>query len=219
MKSIGLFGGTFDPVHFGHLRTALEIKETLRLDEMRLLPCHTPAHRGLPCCNADNRLQMLELAVANEPDLICDDLEIGRGGVSFMVDTLTALRSDLGDFVSISLVLGMDSFLTLPKWHEWQQILQLAHIIVAARPGSEMPEQGIIGKLVHAREALVFEDITEHPFGRILIRHLTPLDISATRIRQLIAHSRSPRYLLPDPVWDYIKQHHLYETVDRSTDI
>lgn len=214
LKSIALFGGTFDPVHYGHLRTALEIKEALHLDEMRMLPCHTPAHRETPQSGVTRRLEMLELAVANEPGLVCDDIEIRRGGISYMADTLAQMRLDLGESMSISLVVGMDSFLTLPEWHNWQQILQLAHIIVAARPGSALPDQGVMGKLVHARETVEMEDVIEHPFGRIIVQHMTPLDISATRIREIIGGGQSPRYLLPDPVWDYIKSHQLYGPIE-----
>lgn len=213
MKTVAIFGGTFDPVHFGHLRTALELKQALDLDEMRLVPCRVPAHRNQPHYQALDRLHMVELAVAGEDELICDDREVQREGVSYMVDTLQSLRDELGAHVSLSLVLGMDSFITLPTWHEWEQIPQLANLIVAARPGVEGPDQGIMERFLHARETQLADELKASAFGRVLVQRMTPLDISATRIRQLIAQKRSPRYLLPDPVWDYMKQQHLSDAV------
>lgn len=210
MYSVGLFGGTFDPVHFGHLRSALELKQKLLLDEMRLLPSHLPGHRVEPAGAAEQRLQMVELAVVDEPELQVDDREIQRQGISYMTDTLAALRAELGEEIALCLVLGMDSFLTLPAWSKWEKIPALAHIIVVARLGSEPPSGGIMGRFLHAREAANPAELKDAPSGRVLVQSLTPLDISATAIRAMIARGESPRYLLPDTVWDYIRQQRLY---------
>lgn len=205
MKTVAIFGGTFDPIHFGHLRTALELKQRLQLDEMRLMPCHVPPHRTKPHYGPIDRLRMVELAVAPEPELICDPREIQREGVSFMADTLETLREEFGEQTSLILVMGMDSFLSLPSWHKWEEIPQLAHIIVAARPGSVGPKQGIMGKFLHAREAMNIAELRTSGFGRVLLQKMTPLDISATYIRELIEQKLSPRYLLPESVWDYME--------------
>ncbi len=211
MYSVGLFGGTFDPVHFGHLRTALELKQKLKLDEMRLLPSHLPGHRVEPASAALQRLNMVELAVIDEPELRVDDREVERQGISYMADTLASIRAELGEEISLCLVLGMDSFLTLPAWREWEKIPSLAHMIVVARPGSDLPSSGIMGRFLHARETADSAELKESPSGRVLVQSLTPLDISATAIRSMIACGESPRYLLPDSVWDYIRQQRLYE--------
>jgi len=210
-RSLAIFGGTFDPVHFGHLRTALELKQQLEFDEMRMLPCHVPSHRDLPVASSGQRLRMLQLAVEDEPGLMVDDREIERGGVSYMVDTLQSFRDELGARISLSLVVGMDSFLSLPQWHEWQRIPDLAHIVVVARPGSQLPDSGIIERFVHARLSDSVAELKGSASGRVLFKELTPLDISASHIRQLVEQGQSPRFLLPDAVWAFIKQHGLYQ--------
>ena len=210
-RSLAIFGGTFDPVHFGHLRTALELKQQLEFDEMRMLPCHMPSHRDLPVASSGQRLRMLQLAVEDEPGLMVDDREIERGGVSYMVDTLQSFRDELGARISLSLVVGMDSFLSLPQWHEWQRITDLAHVVVVARPGSQLPDSGIIERFVHARLSDSVAELKGSASGRVLFKELTPLDISASHIRQLVEQGQSPRFLLPDVVWAFIKQHGLYQ--------
>lgn len=206
MKTVALLGGTFDPIHFGHLRTALEIKQQLGLDEMRLIPCHVPAHREPPTFPAAERLKMVQLAIENEPELTCDAREIERNGVSYTVDTLASLREDLGKEVALVLVVGMDAFLSLPTWHEWQSIPQFAHILVAARPGASGPSAGVMERFLHAREATEVKELKEAAYGRVLMQRMTPLEISSTHIRDLVRRNQSPRYLLPDSVWDYMQQ-------------
>ncbi len=213
MYSVGLFGGTFDPVHFGHLRTALELKQTLKLDEIRLLPCNLPGHRLEPLGSAEQRLHMVKLAIIDEPELQIDDREMTRQGVSYMVDTLDSLRTELGEDAALCLILGTDAFLSLNTWHEWKKIPDLAHIIIVARPGCTLPSDadGVMGRFMHARAALEPHELKSSPSGRVLVQCLTPLDISATAIRSIISVGKSPRYLLPDLVWDYIKQQNLYK--------
>lgn len=211
MYSVGLFGGTFDPVHFGHLRTALELKQKLKLDEIRLLPCNVPGHRLEPLASAVQRLHMVKLAIIDEPELQVDDCEVVRQGVSYMVDTLASLRTELGENTSLCLILGTDAFLSLNAWHEWKKIPDLAHIIVVLRPGCTLPSSGVMGRFMHARAALEAQELTNSPSGRVLVQCLTPLDISATAIRSMISIGESPRYLLPDLVWNYIRQQNLYK--------
>ena len=209
-KAVAFMGGTFDPVHNGHLRTALEIRQLLDLDEIRLIPCHMPVHREQPGCTSVQRLRMLELAVEDEPGLRVDDRELARQDLSYSIDTLESLRDELGPETSISMVMGMDSFLTLPTWHRWQEFLQLAHILVVQRPGWEFVpgpqmEDWSRQHLVHQTEQL-----RAAPSGHLLLHRLTPLGISATQIRELIRTNRSPRYLIPERVWSFIREQGLY---------
>lgn len=211
MRSIAILGGTFDPIHFGHLRPALELSQ-MGFDEVRLMPCHVPAHRQTPHCSAEQRLAMVELAIRNEPELCVDRREIEREGESYTVDTLVALRDEVGDQVSLNLVMGMDAFVGLHSWHQWQRIATLANIVVTERPGANLPVDGVMGHFLNARKVNSGEALFAAASGRVLVQQLARLDISATRIRALIAAGQSPRYLLPDSVWDYIEQHRLYRS-------
>ncbi|MCQ3829310.1 nicotinate-nucleotide adenylyltransferase [Microbulbifer elongatus] len=212
-KTLALFGGTFDPVHFGHLRMALELKQSLGFDEMRLLPSHQPAHRAAPGVTAGRRRDMLALALQDCPQLVLDARELQRAGPTYTVDTLEELRSELGDEVSISFCMGMDSLLGLPGWHRWQRLLQLAHLVVVARPGWEVPTAGEVAELLAAQGGSL-ADIQRQPAGRILLQELSLLPISATDIRTQIKGGRSPQFLLPERVLDYIQTHRLYQSTE-----
>lgn len=213
MHSIAILGGTFDPVHFGHLRPALEISQ-LGFDEVRLMPCHVPAHRETPDCSAEQRLAMVELAVKDEPHLLVDTRELEREGDTFTVDTLTEMRSELGGDVSLNLVMGMDSFANLSSWHCWEKLIDLANIVVTERPGIPLPTEGVMARFLKARQVASSEQLQQASNGRVLVLQLALLDISATRIRALIKAGHSARYLLPETVWEYIKQHRLYRSIE-----
>lgn len=209
---IGIFGGTFDPVHFGHLRPALDVKQALGLREMRLIPAFQPPHRESPAANPGQRLTMLRAAVGDEPDLLVDNREMKREGDSFMVDTLTSLREELGD-EPLCLVLGADAFLQLDGWHQWEKVPQLAHIVVMHRPGWELDiDKASVAIQALWRESQVTDvaELEAHPAGKIILQSVTVLDISASHIRALVAAGKSPRYLVPDPVWNLIRMHGLY---------
>lgn len=212
MRSIAILGGTFDPVHFGHLRPALELSQ-LGFDEVRLMPCHVPAHRQTPDCSAEQRLAMVELAVKNEPRLSVDSRELEREGDTFTVDTLTEMRTELGHDVSLNLVMGMDSFVTLARWHCWEQLIDLANIVVTQRPGVALPTEGVMARFLKARQVASIEQLKQASNGRVLVQQLALLDISATRIRALIKAGQSARYLVPETVWDYIETHRLYRSI------
>ncbi len=210
---IGIFGGTFDPVHFGHLRPALDVKQALGMDEMRMIPAFQPPHRMQPIANPGQRLTMLRAAVGDEPDLQVDNREMLREGTSFMVDTLASLRSESGGDAPLCLVLGADAFLKLDEWHHWRDIPELAHVVVTHRPGWRLdmnmasPE---LQALWRERQVTDRSQLAANPAGRIILQAVTPLDISATQIRALVAAGDSPRYLLPDAVWNLIRMHGLY---------
>ena len=209
-KRIGIFGGTFDPIHIGHLRIALELKQQLQLDEMRLLPCYLPPHRPTPGASANQRVDMLEIALQDCMDLQIDKRELQRDKPSYTYDTLHDLRAEVGEQTSLCLCMGMDSFATLDTWHNWDQLLQLAHILVVARPGWLLPESGAVADLLqsHRRDSTA---ITQQAAGAIVVLEQRLLPISATDIRAQIRTGNSPQFLVPDGVWNYIRRNGLYQ--------
>lgn len=208
---IGIFGGTFDPVHYGHLRTVLEVCEALELDEVRLVPCGVPPHRAQPQASAADRLALLELALADaDPRLRIDDRELRRAGPSFMVETLTALRAEFAD-CPLCLIVGIDAFQGMPAWHRWRDLFKLAHVVVMERPFepafADALERVLSQRLVADRDALM-----RQPAGCIYFQDVSQLAISASRIRELIRQGRSTQYLLPETVRRYLTDHGLYRS-------
>jgi nicotinate-nucleotide adenylyltransferase len=199
MQPIGIFGGTFDPIHCGHLRTAFELWQELRLAEVRLLPAGTPPHRDQLYASAELRLQMVRAAVADQPSFIVDDREVRRTGVSYSVDTLTELRREYPER-SLCLLLGMDAFLGLPHWHRWRELLGLAHIVVAHRPGWRAPTTGPLGEVMVDHGTGSIRELHTRPAGRIYVHAGTQLEISSTELRALLVAGRDPRYLVPEEV-------------------
>ena len=207
---VGVLGGTFNPVHYGHLRSALELVERLQLQQLRLMPCAVPPHREAPACSAQHRAAMVDLAVAGEPRLACDSRELQREGKSYTIDSLIELRDELGADLGLYLVMGCDAVLTIDAWHRWRELLDWAHIVVIARPGWHLPQSGTVARWL-ASHQLPAAAALERPAGGIIVEELRPLAISATEIRDLLAAGRSARYLLPEPVLDYIESHRLYQ--------
>jgi len=203
VSPIGVFGGTFDPVHYGHLRTAFEMLQALRFDEVRFMPCGNPPHRGITYADAALRLEMVRVATEGQPGFVVDDRELHRDGPSYSVDTLAALRSDF-PLRPLALIIGMDAFLGLPKWYHWREILQLAHIVVAHRPGWRAPDIGPLGELLADRGTHRIGDLHQAKAGHIYIHDVTQLEISSTEIRHLVAAGRDPRFLMPDAVREVI---------------
>ncbi|MEH6492302.1 nicotinate-nucleotide adenylyltransferase [Halopseudomonas sp.] len=209
-QRIGLLGGTFDPVHFGHLRSAVEVREQLQLDELRLIPSARPPHRGVPGASASQRLTMVRLAVGEGSGLQVDDCELRRERPSYTVDTLESLRAELGNDAALFMVLGWDAFCGLPGWHRWDELLRLAHIVVLQRPDYDLDVPEVLKDLLAARSVDDPARLAQASRGYILCLSQTPLAISATHIRGLIASGASPRFLLPDAVLDYIETEGLY---------
>jgi nicotinate-nucleotide adenylyltransferase len=209
MQPIGLFGGTFDPIHYGHLRTAFELWQELRLAEVRFLPTGSPPHRDQPLAGAELRLQMVQAAVADQPAFVVDDREVRRTGVSYSVDTLTELREEYPER-SLCLLLGMDAFLGLPNWHRWRDLLGLAHIVVAHRPGWKAPTMGPLGEVMVDHGTGTIRELHEKTAGRIYVHAVTQLEISSTELRQLIVAGRDPRYLVPDEVRHLLRESRCY---------
>ena len=199
MQPIGIFGGTFDPIHFGHLRAAYELAELLRLEHVRFLPAGDPPHRVRPLADAAMRLAMVRAAIDGEADFIVDDREVRRSGPSYTVLTLEELRREQGDRPLV-LMLGMDAFLGLPTWHRWTELLGLAHVAVARRPGAALPAEGALGRLLDSCHSTRPEDIASVPAGRIFVLPSSQLEISSTDLREVLRTGRDPRYLMPEPV-------------------
>ena len=207
---VGILGGTFNPVHYGHLRSALELVERLQLEQLRLMPCAVPPHREAPQCSAAHRAAMVELAVSAEPRLVCDTRELSRTGKSYTIDSLQQIRAELGAARSVCLVMGCDAVLGIEGWHRWQELLDWSHIVVIARPGWHLPHSGMVATWLAEHRLATPQQLGERSAGGILVEELRPLAISATEIRQLLAAGRSARYLLPEPVLGYIHDHKLY---------
>ncbi len=202
-QPIGIFGGTFDPIHCGHLRTAFELWQELRLAEVRLLPAGTPPHRDQLYASAEVRLKMVRAAVAAQPYFVVDDREVRRTGPSYSVDTLTELRREFPER-SLCLLLGMDAFLGMPNWHRWREIFDLAHVVVAHRPGWKAPITGPLGEVMVDRGTGSVRDLHQNKAGCVYVLAVTQLEISSTDLRQLIYANRDLRYLVPEAVRDLI---------------
>ncbi len=206
---IGILGGTFDPIHHGHLRCAQELLQDLPLDEVRLVPCRIPPHRDTPHASVEQRLRMLKAALYGAPALLVDDRELLREGPSYTVDTLHSLRAELGA-TSLCLIVGMDAFNGLDGWHRWQELIGLAHIVVAHRPGWIPPQTGAVAELLNRHAAQSSTELRAKPAGRILPWSITALDISASAIRAQVAAGKSPRFLVPEAVARIIAAEGLY---------
>ena len=197
---IGIFGGTFDPVHNGHLRTALDVLETLRLDELRFIPLGQAVHRDQPQTPAGKRLAMLHAAIEGQIDFVIDERELHRQQPSYSVHTLQSLREELGEDLPLCLLLGRDAFNSFHTWHQPRRILELAHLVVMDRPGHALPQDESMQALMRGRIAEDGTALRTHPSGRILFQSVTRLDISSSDIRQRLAQGRSIRWLVPETV-------------------
>lgn len=206
MRHVGVLGGTFDPVHFGHLRPAVEVRAALELDELRLMPCRVSPLRDEPAAAPEDRLHMLRLAVAGETDLVVDPRELERPPPSYTVDTLAELRAEVPD-ARLYFIMGADAFAGFERWHRWQQILELAHLVITQRPGVSPEVPGGLGDRVTRRP----EDLAGTSCGRVLQQPVTQIDFSATDVRRLAAEGGELRYMMPAAVRQYIEQEKLYQ--------
>jgi len=202
---IGIFGGTFDPIHYGHLRPALELMQSLDLAEVRIMPCGQPPHRDPPIADAVTRLALVRAAIDDHPHLLADDREIRRAGPSYTVDTLLSLRGEFPDR-SLCLILGMDAFIGITRWERWRELMQLAHIVVAHRPGWQAPMMGVLAELLRECGTGSSRDLHDYRAGRIYIQAVTQLEISSTAIREMMRDGRDPRFLTPDAVIEHMRE-------------
>jgi nicotinate-nucleotide adenylyltransferase len=201
---IGILGGTFDPIHYGHLRTALDVQQALGLEEIRLIPLRDPPHRAQPHSTPEQRLEMTRAAAQNEPLFRVDERELQREGKSYSVDTLRSLRAELGPALPLCLLVGTDAFKGFPSWHQPEEILKLAHLVVMQRPGEPHPA-------IYSEHTLSDpQALRQRPAGSVYYLTVTQLQISATAIRKMVHQGKSPRFLLPESVLAIIERDRLY---------
>lgn len=213
MAAIGLYGGTFDPIHFGHLRLATELGEAFQLEKVIFLPAGLPYHRGREAhATSDQRLTMVKLAIGRDARLDVDDRELRREGETYTCDTLAQIRAERGPGASLVFLTGSDAFSKVDTWQRWQELFDLAHFVVAIRANDENWQAkgpGIFPREVWPRITLDPKELSA-PSGKVMTYFMTPISISSTAIRNLVSEGQSIRYLTPDPVVEYIRSHRLY---------
>lgn len=215
-RRIGVMGGMFDPVHLGHLEAANLAIETLGLHELRMVPCHVPNHRGGAHASAEDRLAMLRLASADYHRVVIDDRECLRQGVSYTVDTLASIAQEYPDAILV-LVMGIDAFATLPKWHRWQALFMMAHILVLDRPGPEIAIDPDLEMDIECREVADVERLFWGAQGKILRLGQPQVDISSTDVREQLSGKGGVGAIIPRVVKDYIQTHSLYQNTRHPT--
>jgi nicotinate-nucleotide adenylyltransferase len=209
---IGLYGGTFDPIHFGHLRLATELAEAFHLERVLFVPAGLPYHGRDAHAATDQRLTMVKLAIQRDARFDVDDRELRREGETYTYDTLAEVRAERGAEVPLVFLTGSDAFSKVDTWHRWQELFDLAHFVVAIRANDENWQAkgpGIFPREVWPRITLEPRDLSA-PAGKVMTYFMTPIAISSTAIRNLAAEGQSIRYLTPDPVVEYIRSHRLY---------
>lgn len=210
MPLIGILGGTFDPIHNGHIRLALEAKEQLSLDHVRLIPVNLPPHRSTPFASAVHRRTMIELAISNEESLCIDLRELDSEEISYSIDTLKSLRQEFTDD-ALCLILGRDAFNKIDNWKDWEALLDYAHIIVANRPGeSDGVESQYLEQWVKQHQTSQLNSLKENPSGSIYFIEIPMLNISSSMIRQKNIEHETINNFLPPSILTYIKDNHLY---------
>ncbi|ADI28969.1 nicotinate-nucleotide adenylyltransferase [Methylotenera versatilis] len=215
MQTIGLLGGTFNPIHFGHLRMAQELADSLSLSAVKFIPSANPPHKPPPQVSSEHRSAMVQLAITGNSQFQFDGRELSRAGASYTVETLESLRDEFGDSASLILIMGSDAFTKLNTWHRWQELIQLCHIALVQRPASTNKESLTkeLETFLHNHYTEHVEDLHESSAGLITMQAITPLEISSTAIRQALQLKHSARYLMPENVLDYIAAKQLFSAV------
>jgi len=214
---IGILGGTFDPIHFGHLRPVLDVVEKLNIEKCHFIPCSIPHHRALPTASSAQRLDMVTAAIKNEPRFYLDPREIERDGTSYTIDTLESIDKEITNNETICLIVGIDAFVTFDQWHRWQDILKICHVVVTHRPRWNVEKIFERNKISTALDDVIANhrvknksELDSCRYGKIIFQSVTQLDISSTNIRVLLADNKSVDYLLPDDVINIIKNQNIY---------
>lgn len=209
LTAIGLLGGTFDPIHIGHLRVAIECRERLGLDEVKLLPAATPPLKRSPTLGPEQRAAMVELAIADVPGLTLDTREFGRRGRSYTVDTLVSIRAELGPVIPLVWIMGVDSLEQLDRWHRWRSLLDLVNIAVLQRPGWLRESHGPVAEWLQKHQCHETQ-LSQQPAGGIALLQQPPLAVSSTAVRAALRERKSLQFLLPTSVIEYITNNDLY---------
>jgi len=197
MRPIGVFGGMFDPIHYGHLRTAHELYEILGLETLVFLPAGDPPHRAAPLADAETRLAMVRAAVADDPRFRVDERELRRSGPSYTILTLEEMRAERGG-QPIVLIMGMDAYSGIGRWHRAQDLLSFAHLAIALRPGAPTPKDGLAAELFRTKQCDDPARLSGSPAGLLYVSAGTQLDLSSSAVRDVVAAGRDPRYLMPE---------------------
>lgn len=210
MQSIGILGGTFDPIHNGHIQLALEAQQQHQLDAVRLIPVNIPPHREKPFVSSSHRVNMIELAITNLTNVSIDKRELERTEISYSIDTLRSLRAEFPE-TSLSMILGQDAFNKIDRWKDWQELLHYAHIIVANRPETSIDKISAVQQTwLASHQTTDKTDIKKKLFGKIYFMNIPMLDISSSMIRQCYTEKKPVDHLLPETIQTYIKENHLY---------
>lgn len=212
MRPIGILGGMFDPIHLGHLRSALEVAEALDLEQVRVVPCGVPPHRAAPVASAELRRRLVAAAIVAEPRFVLDPRELERAGPHYTVDTLVALRAELGAARPLVLLIGGDAFAGLDRWHRWSELLGLTHLAVMLRPGSALPDTGPLGELLRRHRTTDPQAVAGRSAGLVWVETVTRLEISSTGLRERVARGHSVRWLVGDAVWELMRSTGTYRT-------
>jgi nicotinate-nucleotide adenylyltransferase len=211
---LGLFGGTFNPMHYGHLRSAAEVCEALALTRLWFIPTGHPPHKTAPGITPfEVRLEMSRLAVGNHPVMSVSDLEGRRPGRSYSIETLRQIRREVGPACELYFILGLDAILEIATWKDYKDLFTLSHFVVLDRPGynPRRLKEVLLGEVHPLFRPLKTERGFQHPSGhKVILQKTTLMDISGTAIREMVRHGRSIRYLLPEAVREYIITHKLY---------
>ena len=209
--SVVMFGGTFNPIHFGHINLANHLVDYLQVKSVRMIPCAIPAHREAPNVSAEHRMAMLALATAENNAIVADDLELKRASTSFSIDSVIQVRQDIGAKTPLFLCLGMDSISTIDSWHRWSDLLDNSHIVACSRPNYQLPKDGVVANWI---EQHLCEDLTQlkkQPHGYVHLCKIPLLDISSSSIRDSVKCGKNIDHMTTQSVINYIKKHSLYE--------
>jgi len=209
LTPIGILGGTFDPIHLGHIKIAEATKQKCYLKKIIFIPCNIPAHRYKPIATPAQRLKMTQLAIKDHPNFIVDDREIKRAGTSFMLDTLKSLKQDYPDNPLV-LILGLDAFAGLDTWHQWEKLIDYAHLVVVNRAGVKIELPAPIKTLLQTTEVFDAKALQTKQNGLIYQLHIDPIPISATKIRQQLRDGQTPIDTLAENVYNYIRKKEIY---------
>ena len=210
MNSTLVFGGTFDPVHRGHIESACSVSRLLGDADIYLVPCQIPAHRPTPAAAPEDRLKMLQLAVANQDRIFVDDCELRRGGTSYTIDTLLGYRERVGESEPLLFLMGRDSWVTLPGWNRWEELTDLAHLLVLQRPGADQGSPEVLRKWRKSRQVQDAKEMMNSSSGKVCFLSLDQVNVSASGLRDRIAEGSSIEGDVNPLVMSYIKQHNLY---------
>ena len=205
-----VFGGTFDPVHRGHIESVCAVARLLADVDVSLVPCQIPAHRPTPAASPEDRLKMLELAVGSLDRVFVDDCELRREGTSYTFDTLLDYREKLGESGSLLFLMGFDSWVTLPDWHRWEELTDLAHLLILERPGADQESPDVLRRWCETRQVQDPKEMLNSASGNICFLSLDQIDVSASRLREAIAEGDSIEGNVHPLVVNYIRQHNLY---------